>query len=476
MDVGKLHNVYFIGAGGAGISALMKLMLDRGARVFGSDVNSSERTRELSRLGAKIFKGENLSAAESAELIVYTSAVSPDNAELRAARAKGVPVMERHEFLGAVSKTFDKVIAVAGTHGKTTVTAMLAHIFKKTGKSFCALIGGDSVDFGNYVSRSGEGENFFITEACEYRRGLLSLFPDVGVITNVEPDHPDCYKDLADVCGVFSKFSSQCKSRIFGEGAYEALYDHICADEHIGSAAFERWGNLPKKGGREALSLSGEYRVFSDSGVYICKNEHAISGGNAFELRLLNERYKAKTDFSGACALENAAAAVAAAHEAGISIADACAALCDFHGVKRRFEQVGELSGARIVFDFAHHPTELKAAIATAKKAGRTLAVFQPHTYSRTAQYLDDFCLALSLSDEVVLTPTYGARETEDKGLPTVAISKRMSELYQDKPIFNADSLYEALGRVVKRAADFDAVIFLGAGNIYDLASFFKAR
>ncbi len=439
------RQIHFIGGSGVGIGALAKFALGTGARVSASDRTDSDLLRALEAAGARVWVGEKPREMGDVDLVVYSSAVKADNAELAAACERGIPTLERHKFLGEVSRRFAYCAAIAGTHGKTTTTAMLTHILSSEGVKLAAMIGGMSRDFGNYFCNFDlrDGDGIFVTEACEYRRSFLSLAPTVGVVTNMECDHPDCYASLDDVKDAFARFLAGAKKKIIPSGLGRLLGIDAPARENC---------ILRVDGGRvESMDVEivGENRCrLEQDGRALCDIELKEDG-----------------DYN----LFNAAFAVAAAMELGADPVRAARSLSTFGGVDRRYEYAGEMGGVPVYFDFAHHPTELTCVLRRAAKRGKVLTVFQPHTYSRTKAYLDDFVKALTEKEvgTLILMPAYSAREDASEGVDSNALAEAIRRAgKEDVLCLGAD---EVLPAVRKRTVSHGVILFVGAGDIYKL-------
>lgn len=444
------------------MNALAKFSVQTGYDVSGSDAHIGEFARSV---GASVYEGADGSGIEGADAVIYTAAVTPSHVELRAAERLGVPAYPRQAMLGEVSALFERSVAVAGTHGKTTVTAMLSHILMWHGARFVAMIGGESVDFSNYVNNrvdlgadedmrrgllrklSGEdspayralkskliaGGGIFVTEACEYRRSFLRLEPYIGIVTNVDHDHPDCYPTARDVREAFDAFVARCRISVAG--------DDRRADEAY------------------AVRLRG---AGIDARVCALANGELIANGKSV--------CALKLPLGGGYNMQNALYAISAAYALGIDVVEGAQALESFGGVKRRFEHCGDVDGAKVIFDFAHHPTEIGCAVSRARAMGRVLTVFQPHTYSRTKAYLDGFAAALGDGDgELVLMPTYAAREQREAGVDSDALLAAIRSAYPRKRAYLASSAEETLDMIRSLAGGYDVVLMLGAGDIYAL-------
>ena len=441
------ERVHFVGVGGASMCALAEYCLLAGAEVSGSDRVLSAATERLAALGAQVYRGVRRDIIARAGLVVRSSAVPLTDEEVALALALGKRVTERHEFLAAVAEDFRTVAAVAGTHGKTTVTAMTAHILKECGMSFVAHIGGTPVGMGNLTVCGGSGElprELFLTEACEFGRHLTALSPDIAAVVNMECDHPDCYRDIGEVHETFAKFVENCPYVIVREGdEIICTGAHITIGEkcsHMKECAY-LFSSVPKCGGGQTVTVS------------------SADGTDTFTL-----------PYAGAHYAEDGTFAVALAVALGADMHRACAALSRFKGVTRRCERAGRMCGAEVIFDYAHHPTELACTLDAAEADGsRVLPVFQPHTYTRTASYLDAFAEVLGARGEVILLPVYAARERAKAGGTSRDLAFAVERLFPECKVHLAVSLDDAWNIALSRAGEYDKVLFLGAGDIYDL-------
>lgn len=417
------NHVHFIGIGGIGMSALARHYLHEGWRVSGTDTAEKELTRELVSEGAAItYKQDGaLIREDMPELVVYTEAIAKDNPELLEAKAGGIETINYFEALGRVANEY-YLIAVAGTHGKTTTTAMLADIAEAAGLDPTVVVGSlRSATGSNY--RAGKSK-YFIVEACEYRRDFLHLEPDVLVITNIEHEHVDYYKDLADTQSAFRELARRVRT------AGAVLAD--TSDPHITPV------------------LEGLLVEVVDYGAYINP------------LLTLPQ--------PGVHNSKNAAAAMAAAAHLGISADTAARALEAFTGTWRRFEYKGTLNGAPVYDDYAHHPTEIIATISAARErhSGKeVIVVFQPHTYSRTHELFDNFAGALRKADKVFLLPIYAAREENKTGISSEALTDAI--VAEGGNAVYVESFKQAAQCVRTVASDSQVVLVMGAGNIIEV-------
>lgn len=502
----KMHNndkIHFIGVGGVSLSALAKLMFLRGKKVTGSDRERSAVTDELTKL-FPVHIGENPTLVVGCDLVVFSSAVKEDNLELKEARRQGIPTLERHQFLGEIAKEFERTIAVGGTHGKTTVTALLTHALMKLDAPFTAHIGGET-EYGNLVTK---GDKIFITEACEYKRSLLSLNPHISVVLNAECDHPDCYQDLESVLAVFLTFLSQGEIQVFSTDFF-----NVCSNGHMTINDNEKWTipdkcktlcqKIGEKGERGVIVSSngnvniltyknmGTSKMNSPADEKLCCDENEKHRLKFGDNKILPDENKKSAFENNAPAYtdkvlvyengvfvtavkpyddnvstpENILFALAVLKVLGYGYDEGGKALESFGGVKRRNEFVGEIDGARVVFDYAHHPTQIKGILSSQK--GKTMVVFQPHTYSRTKAYFDEFCSSLAEAHTLVIMDTYGARESASDGVDSDALAHAISTKFAKQEVYGVLSFDKTLDFVISRAKDHDNVLLLGAGDIY---------
>ncbi len=455
----KGKRLHFIGVGGVGVNALARFSLDMGGRVSGSDVKVNHLIDDLQKRGASVWQGECACNMQDADIVVYSSAIKCDNEELAFARENGADVYERHEFLREVSRLFNSVIAIGGTHGKTTTTSMLTHVLLKEGVNFIAMIGGESVEFAHYVNNIKEGQELkdcvFVCEACEYKKSLLSLNPTIGVVTNSECDHPDCYNTIDDVDKVFEQFLSQSKLRIAPINYASRIFPKTYKKESLAI----------KHKDREMVVVIGDNHLSLKSGIFDGDTDIKCvrisqDACNVLELKLQDgSRYN----------YSNAMLALCASQELGIDNSHAIKALATYKGVKRRFERSKDVDGVRTFFDFAHHPSEIESLLS--RSFDNALFIFQPHTYSRTKAYFEDYIRVLTNSkiSTLILMPTYEAREDENMGYNSSILYGALLANKTKKHLYLAKDYLSTLDLVKSNAKEHDIILFVGAGDIYDL-------
>jgi UDP-N-acetylmuramate--alanine ligase len=425
------------------MSAIATVLLERGYHVSGSDQNDSASTQALRERGAQVFIGHRAENVGEVEMVLISSAIKPDNVEVATARARGLPVSKRAQFLGWLMQGTTGV-AVAGTHGKTTTTAMIASILMGAGRDPSFIVGGTIAGL-NTPAHAGHGREFVI-EADEYDRTFLGLTPSVAVVTNVEHDHPDCFPTFESMLVAFRDFVALLPE----SGVLVVCGDDAPARglmEHRGSRAGLTYGF-----GRDAAWQATDLRANNAGGIdYVVVRDGASRG-------LLRLRVPGRHN------VLNALAAVAATDFLGVPFEDARAALLDYRGVGRRFEVRGEACGVTVIDDYGHHPTEIRATLAAARlnyPARPIWAVWQPHTFSRTKLLMDEFAASFEEADHVVVTEVYPSREKDSLGISSADVVKRMKH----RDVIRAPSLADATNVLAERVKAGDLVITLSAGD-----------
>lgn len=388
-----MAHYHFIGIGGAGLAPIARVLLERGHQVSGSDLIMSPMAQELKNMGVKVTLGHHSDNVFGADLIIRSSAIPDDNVEVAAGLNAHVQVIKRSDFLEFLTSDRE-VIAVAGSHGKTTTTAMLALCLTDAGMDPSFVIGGVSKNLGAN-GHAGDG-NFFIIEADEYDRMFLGLSPKILVVTNIEYDHPDCFRNKEEYFQAFLAFAQKMASGGVLIG---------CSDQP-GAA-------------RLMAALEGQVDVLGygaepASRYQIEAMRHSAAGGISFTLKIDTIDYAVSLPIPGNHNAYNAAAAIAAACSSGLSVEDAIDSLSRFIGTGRRFEIKGVQNGITVIDDYAHHPTAIRATISAARcryPQHALWVVWQPHTYSRTREMLEDFSRAFADADHVIVTEIYPSRE-----------------------------------------------------------------
>lgn len=440
-------HVYFIGIGGISMSGLAEILLSEGFRVSGSDRQKSPLTAELEAKNATIYYGQTCSHITSdVDLVVYTSAIKDTNPEMIGARALQIPMLSRAELLGQLMKNYKLPIAISGTHGKTTTTSMLSEVLLAEDTDPTLSIGGILPSIGgNY--RVGN-DNYFVTEACEYTDSFLHFFPKISIILNIEADHLDYFKDLTHIRDSFRKFAAllpqegillinsdidnygditeglNCKVITFGS---EEDADYSFADlsfDEMARPTFTLVRNGRKTDRKYSLGVTGKHNVI------------------------------------------NALSVIAMSELLGLSEEKTAASLQKFTGTERRFEYKGDYHGVTVIDDYAHHPTEIRATLTAARNYPHNTiwCVFQPHTYTRTYAFMDDFAKALGLADRVVLADIYAARETDTLGISSETLQERIKALGTVCDYF--PSFEEIQEFLKKNCTKGDLLITMGAGDV----------
>ena len=412
-------HIHFIGIGGISMSGLAEILLEEGFTITGSDSKESPLTRHLEEKGARIYYGQkasNIEAEPGIQVVVYTAAIHPDNPEFKAAKDKNIPMLTRAELLGELMRNYKESVAVSGTHGKTTTTSMITDILLAADTDPTISVGGILKDIGGNI-RVG-GPDLFVTEACEYTNSFLSFYPTIEVILNIEEDHLDFFKDINEITS-----GLPCRIVTFGKDlssmytAQNITYDEFARPSY----------DLVVQGeivNRITLGVTGEHNVY------------------------------------------NSLAAIAVAMELGIGFDAIMSGLKNFKGTDRRFEKKGEIGGVTIIDDYAHHPQEIAATLSAAKNYPhkKLWCVFQPHTYTRTKAFLDEFAQALSAADEVILADIYAARETDTLGVSSADIASRIEKL--GTPAHYIPSFDEIETFILEHCMQGDVLITMGAGDI----------
>ena len=440
-------HVHFIGIGGSGLSAIARLLKESGYAVSGSDKNLSPLARDLAEIGIPVIIGHDPKNISGADLIIRSSAIPDDNPEVLAAQAAGIPVYKRADFLGKLMAG-RMGIAISGTHGKTTTTAMVAWILSKLGQDPSYIIGGISKNL-RTNAHAGAGRPFVI-EADEYDRMFLGLQPKIIVVTNVEHDHPDCYPTPSDYMAAFSEFVGSLQPR-------GILL--VCQDD---PGALSLLGYLPDDCTAYTYGIqASSYRA----------SQMIQNGRGGFDFQVHWQAFRSPARLLGAISLQvpgqhnvqNATAAMAVAHQLGLPLEKAAQALAEYAGTGRRFDILGEIAGITVIDDYAHHPTEIRATLAAARAryAGRRLwAVWQPHTYSRTLSLLNDFCQSFKDADQVFVTEIYAAREKKQEFSAERIVQKMNRPTVRFVP-----SQENAIEQLLEQLRPGDVLLVLSAGD-----------
>lgn len=422
------------------MSALAKFLSTCGYQVSGSDGVRGEETESLAFYGVRVYIGADGERKElkEADAVVFTDAVPIDHLEFSAAEKLEKKVYSRAELLRMIGEEFSNVIAVAGSHGKTTCTSMCAHVLKYAAAPFTAHIGGEDSEFGNFYTTGAE---YFVTEACEYKKNLLKLRANVALLLNIDKDHMECYADFDDLKESFRQYCQNANAAF------------VCADDpHC-----------------RAFGDFSSFGIDSSMADYRATNLRANGEKYSFTVEEYGKSLiRVRLNAIGRCNVYNAVAAFAALRALGFDEREVAKGLESFTAVKRRFEKIGSYRGASFICDYAHHPREITSTVSTAAGVcrGNLYVVFQPHTYSRTKLLLKEFTEALRPIKNLMIYKTYPAREKYDgEGSAETLSSVVGSCLY-------AENVYVLKTWLKKTVREGDLVLFLGAGDIYYVAQY----
>lgn len=449
----KHMKIHFIGIGGVSMSGLAAVLLNNGYKVSGSDFKESETVKKLKDMGAEIYIGHNADNLKNVDLVVYTAAIPSDNPELIEAKKQNLILMTRAEFLGLIMKGHKYNVAISGTHGKTTTTSMISQLTLGADLDPTILVGGDlDIIGGNY--RIGKSE-YFITEACEYKESFLKFFPYIGIILNIDADHLDYYKDIDHINEAFKKFAALIPEDgyLIGYGGDKRVKDILDnCNCHAISYGFDD-ENLTAKNISFNEKGCARFTVFKDN----------------------KELFEAEISNPGKHNVLNALAAIAVGLIFNIPTEIISENLKVCKGAHKRFEYKGKTNGITVIDDYAHHPTEIKATLSTAKKIehNKIYCAFQPHTYTRTKALFDEFANAFYDADELILMDIYAARE-KDTGLVS---SDELGDAIRSNNVkcTNVHSHDEAASYLKKHAKPGDIILTVGAGDVVKVGDKFLA-
>lgn len=443
MIFGRFRRLHFVGIGGAGMSGMAEILADLGYAISGSDNTPSEVTEHLQTLGIAISQSHRAENVADAHLLVISAAVDESNPEIIEARSRGIPVIKRAEMLGELMR-LKYSIGIAGAHGKTSTTALCGHILKGAGLDPTVIVGGRLTD-ASLGSKIGSSE-YLVAEADEYDRSFLVMYPTVAVATNLEEDHCDCYRDLADLQDAFCEYFN--RTPFYGQIILNADDDNL----------MELVPRLKRPVVTFGFSADADYRAIEGQ---------ATSTGTKFSIvRKDKDLGEFIAPSPGKYNIYNALCAAVIAFELDAPSGVIAEALRSFPGVLRRFELKGEAAGRLVYDDYAHHPTEVAAAVQGARIFERPLTViFQPHLFSRTRDFAGDFAEALSAADRVIVTDIYPAREKPIAGVTSeLIVSAAEKKGYANFQYVG--EMTEALTLVVKNSSDRELIMTMGAGNI----------
>lgn len=444
-----IKRIHFVGIGGSGMSPLAEILHARGYALSGSDNNESDNLARIRALGIPVVMGQRAENIAGAQLVVYTAAIPADCPELTAARDAGIPLIERAALLGQITRQFGNTVAVAGTHGKTTSTSMLAQILLDAGRDPSLFIGGRLPLIG--ANGHAGTEDTMICEACEFKDHYLQMTPRISIILNVDADHLDYFGDLDGVIRSFHRFAEQTTGAVIynaDDGNTRRAVDGIAGKQLIAFGLSDGCAWQARD-----VREEGAYGVYT-----LCHDGRTLG-----EIRL---------GVPGLHNVANSLAVAAAADLCGMTFPQIRDGIAAFRGAGRRFEFLGTFAGVTIADDYAHHPTEIEATLRAAKDMPhrQVWAVFQPFTYSRTAQHLDEFAAALSHADHAVISKIMGSREKNEWGVTAQQIADRMQNGIA------IDEFADIAEFVAAHVQPGDLVLTMGGGDVYKCARMIRAR
>lgn len=449
-----MKKIHCIGIGGIGVSALARFFLSRGMQVSGSDGKDGAWRKPLEDEGVRIFIGHDAKNVPlDCDLVIYSSAVPEHNPERKEALRRGIPQKTYAEGLGEAMKEYETRIAVSGTHGKTTTTALLGLLFEGAKKDPMVIVGGKVPSWKSNF-RNGQG-SIAIAEACEHERAFDSLSPTVAIVNNIEADHLDYYRGISDIENAFGDFVARLPK--------DGLLIYNADDERVRKIALR------------ALCRKIFFGVKNDADV-VAKNRTIETGGQSFDVWKKGALLGRLTlHVPGIFNISNALAALSCAIEHGVSFSEAKKTLESFYGTWRRFEKTGEICGKPVISDYAHHPTAVRETIRAAKEffpGKKILAVFQPHQRDRTLKLFDDFTSAFDEADGVILSEIYdvAGRNEAEKEISSKELVSAIQKRNEKQEVGYARDLNETKKMIQKKINDFDVVLIMGAGDIDSVA------
>lgn len=449
MILADKKRIHFIGIGGISMSGLARISLNWGSVVTGSDVRSSSITKDLENMGIKVYIGHSEKNVGCANLVVYTAAIAKDNPEYVFAKSNNIPMMERSEFLGQIMRSYKYSINISGTHGKTTTTSMISSVVLEAKLNPTIHIGGELDKIGGNTLVGGS--DYFITEACEYVESFLKFYPYMALVLNIEEDHLDYFSGIDDIKKSFHKFISLVPKEgyvvgyVDDENVREVLDRGVLCDNVI------------------TYGIEDERAKWRASDIKFNKE-----GCGSFSV-LCNNEYYCRVELSviGMHNILNALAACSVCFELGINKDTVVRVLKEFRGAHRRFEYKGEKNYVRVVDDYAHHPSEIKATLEASKRGdfNKEWCVFQPHTYTRTKALLDEFSEAFYNADNVIITDIYAAREIDTGEISANVLVDRLKKNNVNAIYIKSfDDIVDYLNKNVHKN---DLILTMGAGDVY---------
>jgi UDP-N-acetylmuramate--alanine ligase len=449
----KIQRIHFVGIGGIGMSGIAEVLLNLGYKVSGSDLKSSTVTQRLASLGATVFEGHRADNIAGTDVVVASSAIAPDNPEISEAHALHIPVIQRAEMLAELMR-LKYGIAIAGMHGKTTTTSMVAAVLAGGGLDPTVVVGG-RVDAMGSNARLGKSQ-YLVAEADESDRSFLRLSPILAVVTNVDREHMDCYRNMRDVKRAFLDFMDRVP--FYGMVV-------VCNDDPLLRRMLPQ---IQRRTVTYGTRRGSDFQIKPSESVLIPGEYRPISRFHVtFKQKVLGEF---RLHVPGVHNVLNATAAIAVGVGLDIDIEHVRSALENFRGVDRRFQLRGTAAGVSVIDDYGHHPTEVRATLAAARQCGfrKIHVVFQPHRYTRTQLLIDEFTTAFHDADTLLILDIYAASEPPIEGITGEALAQRIQEAGNDEARYAA-SFAEAIELVVARAREGDMILTLGAGSVSQL-------
>lgn len=448
MDISRIKRIHCLGIGGIGLSAVAEILADREYEVTGTDLKSSVVTEHLESKGIKIYREHLAENVHGVDAVVYSNAVSFSNPEMLEAEKLGIPCMTRADMLGIIMKEYKHSIAVCGTHGKTTTTSMISLIIRGAHLRPTILVGAELGDINGNVE-IGTNE-YFVTEACEYMDSFLSLYPNIGVVLNIDSDHLDYFKDVDHIVTSFKKFVTQIQD----DGVLIAFSENPFMGDVIKEAK-----NVITYGFNDDNDYNVKNVTFDDRGF----GEYDVfhQGENVCHVKL---------DVPGEHNVLNSLAAFVTCAYLGIEPETISEILRTFKGADRRFDFTGTMeSGANVIDDYAHHPTEIKATLSAIKnvKHNKSFCIFQPHTYTRTKALFDDFIDAFDGIDYLIITDIYAAREKDVYGISSMQLVDAIRDKHPEMKLYYIKDFEDIADFVRAKAVKDDIVLTMGAGDVY---------
>ncbi len=445
----NIKKIYLIGIGGIGVSAIAEILINKGYSVLGSDLSRTFNTIKLEDIGAQInYHQDGTGIDETIDLVVYSSAISKLNGDLKKAIELNIPLLSRAEMLGQIMTSYKESIAVAGSHGKTTTTSMLSLILDNANLDPTIMIGGNVKEF-NGNAKVSDG-NILITEACEYKDNFLKFNPTMSIILNIDEDHLDYFENIEQIINSFTNFANLVPKRGI---------NIINADD------FNAKKLLSKINSKTITFGINQTADYTAKKIIFCEK-----GNSKFEVHFKDKfLFKCSLNVPGTHNIYNSLAAISAAHSLGVDVETIATTLKSFSGADRRFQYKGKFKQATIIDDYAHHPTEIKATLMAAKKlnSNRIICIFQPHTYTRTKELLHEFSTSFNDADLTIITDIYAARENDDQQVHSKDLELLIEKENQLVKYFATfDEIVEFISNYVEPN---DIIFTMGAGDVYKI-------